>query len=153
MIEGEARGLSPGEQHHPLRPSHPLTPHPICLGHHGCRSPPPPRHSPTPPFYQVGPKPSHNRSVSGFWPKPHPSASHWRTHCPPGTFVIPTCTHHLLEAPYIAISRGMPETKPRLLGFGFWPKPRPQPRIGERIAHPHLLPPGTPLHCHFMRHT
>ena len=33
VIEGEARWLSPGEQHHPLMPSHLLTPHPICLGH------------------------------------------------------------------------------------------------------------------------
>ena len=145
-----------------------------------------PRHSPIPPFYQAGPKPSHDRLVLGFWPqtplpglalahawpsrclcdinlhplppvttlqlnftrhtrnratkarfrvfgpKTHPPASHWRTHSPPATFVISTHTYYLLEPPYSAVSRGVPETEPRLLGFGFLAKTLPPlPRVGQ----------------------
>jgi hypothetical protein len=47
-----------------------LTPHPLFLVHHGGGSTP--RHIPAPPFYTAPPKPSHKRSVSGFWTKSHP---------------------------------------------------------------------------------
>jgi hypothetical protein len=86
-----------------------------------------------------------------FGPKTHPPASHWRTRSPPAAFVISTRTYYLLEPPYTAVSRGVPETEPRLLGLGFLAKTLPPlPRVGQRLAHPpppRYQPPST-ASCH-----
>ena len=117
VIEGEARGLSPGEQHHSLMPSHLLTPHPICLGHVAAdhHHPPPLPHTAVLP----GRPETEPRLLGfGFLAQTRSLASHWRTRGPPATFVIPIRTHYLLSPPYSSISCGTPKTKPRKLGFG-----------------------------------
>jgi hypothetical protein len=85
MIEGEARGLSPGEQHHPLMPSHLLTPHPICLGHRGCGSPPPPA---TPPRRHFTRQARNRATIAWFRvfgpnPAPRPRIGERVAHPPP----------------------------------------------------------------------
>ena len=136
MIEGEARGLSPGEQHHPLRPSHPLTPHPICLGHRGCGSPPPPP-LPYAAVLPGGPE-TEPRSLSfGFLAQTPPPGlalanalptRHLRDTNPhpppPGSTLHRRFTRRARNRAKIA----------RFRVFG--PNPAPRPRIGERIAHP-----------------
>jgi hypothetical protein len=67
----------------------------------------------------VCPKPSHAHSISGFWRKSRPLASHWRTHSPPAASMPSTCTHYLLAPPHTTVSHGVPETEPRTLSFGF----------------------------------
>ena len=97
-----------------------LAQNPPCVGER-IAHPPPPRYQPAPtapwnhstlPFHAACPKPSHDYSVSGFWPKPCPPASHWRMCSPPAASMISTPTQHLLSSPYTAVSCGMPKTRP-----------------------------------------
>ena len=136
VIEGEARGLSPGEQHHPLMPSHLLTPHPICLGHVAAdhHHPPPLPHTAVLPgrpeteprslgFGFLAQTPLPGLALANAWPtrrlcdtNPHP--------LPPVTTLQLHFTRHTRNR----------ATKARFRVFA--PKPAPRPRIGERVAHP-----------------
>jgi hypothetical protein len=116
------------------------------------------QHHPTPPFHTARPKSRHERSVSGFWPKPRSPASRWRTHEPPAAATASTCTHDLPASPHAAVSHGTPETDQRTLGFDILAPNREPPPPGVRPNKqpqpwPHLtyltasIPPGFPLRC------
>jgi hypothetical protein len=92
-------------------------------------------HRPVPPFYTARPKPSHHSSVSGFWPKPHPPASRWRTRSPhPCRCLISPCPPPLCIAPYRRFTRHARNRAITARFRGFGPNPTPPPRVGERAA-------------------
>ena len=121
-------GLNPtprlrvGERAAPLAsPCHPLAP---TISHH----------RPTPPFRTARPKPSYKHSVSGFWPKPHPRLCIGKRAAPlasPCHPPAPAISHHRPTPPF-RTARPKPSYKCSVSGF--WPKPHPWLRIGERAA-------------------
>src|ERR1700692_4861520 len=134
---------------------------PCCHRRINLHPPPPtpttPQHHPTLPFHTARPKPSDERPVSVFWPKPRPLASRWRTRSPPAAFMSLTRTHNLPVSSHTAVTHGTPETKPQTLGFGFL---APTPSSASQFANPpphhhHFLicaappPPSITPGCHF----
>src|ERR1700674_4892885 len=105
-------GLNPAPS--PRLDKHPAPPPPSC------HSPAPTtsQSHPTPPSHAARLKPSHKRSVSGFWPQPPPLPRNLRTHHPTTTTSLYAPPHHLPPSPPGAISDGAPKTEPQRLGFG-----------------------------------
>ena len=87
------------------------------------------------------PKLSYKRSVSGFWPKPHPWPCVGKRAVPPVPPchpLAPTISHYRPTLPSHT-AHLKPSYKHSVLGF--WPKPHPQLRIAE-----HAIPPAPPCH-------
>jgi hypothetical protein len=84
------------------------------------------QHHPTSLFHMACPKLSHQHLVFDFWPKSRPLASCWRMHSPLAASSSSNRTQYLPVSPYIAVSHGVPKTKPLTLGFRlFGPNPAP----------------------------
>jgi len=76
-------------------------------------------HRAVPPFYTALPKPSHHRSVSRFWLKPHSPASVGERAAAPPVDVLSAHARHLSASPRTAIFHSTPETELLRLVFIF----------------------------------
>jgi hypothetical protein len=84
------------------------------------------QHHPTPLFHMAHLKPSHERSVSGFWPKPPPPPRNLQMHHPTTAAALYASPHHLPPSPPGTIPDGVPKTVSQPLGFGLSAKISPQ---------------------------
>jgi hypothetical protein len=99
----------------------------LCVGERAaplaspCHPPAPTisRHRPRPPFHTARPKPSYKRSVSGFWPKPHPRLRIGERAVPPAPPChppAPTISHYCPTPPFHT-SRPKPSYERSVLVF------------------------------------
>jgi hypothetical protein len=103
-----------------------------------------PRHPSPPLATPFQPETEPRRLSFGFLTQSPSSPRVSQTHNPTTTtaWYVPPCHPHAPSP--VAVPHGAPETEPKRLGFGFWPKPHPRLAFCERTA-PHPPPPGT---CH-----
>src|SRR5882762_6149017 len=89
------------------------------------------------------PKLTYKRSVSGFWPKPHPwprVGKHAAPPTPPCHPPTPTTSHHHPTPPFYA---AQPKPSYECSVSGFWPKPCPLPSCWQTCSSPATSMPST----------
>ena len=100
-------------------------------------------HRPTLPFHMARPKPSYERSVSGFWPKPHPRPRIGERAAPPAPpchSPAPTTSHHRPTSPFYG---ARPKPSYECSVSRFWPKPCPLPSHWQTCSPPAVSMPST----------